>query len=393
MPRVGRPREKSKDLPLGVYPVKGRFYVRPVNQEMRRIFAVAYPGKSCAPLGADKAEARKQWVKLFVTDVPKEDAVAGTVAELIERYEREILPNLTGTTKGHRTAYCKTLKKQFGERRFARSEVEAATGNFLRTMDLTQYLRAEAVREFKDARTKRVHHGRPVGVNREVKCLSRIFKLAKTQWGYTEYNPCLQLEYNPEHAREQYHDDDAYMAMYEKAAPVMQCLMDLAQMNGARRGMLLRIMLADADLNKPALRLTLNKRRQGRPPKYKFVPWSDDLRDVVKRALELRKKVRGGKKDLKVADLETAPLFLSRTGKPFGDSAFNTAWRRAREAAGVKAGEFHFHDIKAKAISDSPDLQNAQERGDHADSTITKTVYRRKPAVVTPLPRVSKKAG
>ena len=48
MLRMGRPREKGKNLPLGVYPVKGRYYVRPVNREMRRIFAVAFPGKRCA---------------------------------------------------------------------------------------------------------------------------------------------------------------------------------------------------------------------------------------------------------------------------------------------------------------------------------------------------------
>ena len=173
----------------------------------------------------------------------------------------------------------------------------------------------------------------------------------------------------------------------------MQCLMDLAQMNGARRGMLLQITLADADLTKPHLRIPLNKRRAGAVTKYRLVPWTDDLVDVIKRALAIRAKVRGGKKDLKVSDLETAPLFLSRTGKPYGISAFNTEWRRTRERAGIPAHAFHFHDIKAKAISDSPDLQNAQERGDHADSAITKTVYRRKPSVVAPLARVSKKAS
>jgi integrase len=389
MLRVGRGRSREKDLPLGVYPVKGRYYVRPVNKEMRRIFAARFAGKNCAPLGADKAEARKLWVKLFITDLPQEDAAAGTVGELIERYERDVLPTLTGTTKDHRTAYCKRLKAVFGHRRYARSEAEASTGAFLRTMDFTQYLRAEAKREFTNKRTKVVHCGRPVGVNREVKCLSRIFKLAKTEWGLTEYNPCLQLEYNPERPRRQYHDDDAFMAVYEKASATMQCLMDLAQMNGARRGMLLRITLADADFTKPHLRIPLNKLQRDEPPRYRLVPWSDDLVDVIRRALAIRAKVRGGKKA--VADLETAPLFLSRSGKPFGVSAFNTAWRRARGGAGVKRHEFHFHDIKAKAISDSPDLADAQARGDHADPAITKTVYRRKPAVVTPLPRVSGK--
>jgi integrase-like protein len=181
------------------------------------------------------------------------------------------------------------------------------------------------------------------------------------------------------------------MNAYEKASPIMQCLMDLAQMNCARKGMLLQIMLADADMDKPHLRLTLNKRRHGRPPKYKLVPWTDDLRDVVKRALALRKKVRGGNKELKVRDLDTAPLFLSRTGKPYGISAFNTEWRRTRARAGIKAHAFHFHDLKKKSLSDSPTLADAQERGDHADPEITRRVYRTKPAVVTPLARVSKK--
>jgi hypothetical protein len=48
-------------------------------------------------------------------------------------------------------------------------------------------------------------------------------------------------------------------------------------------------------------------------------------------------------------------------------------------------------DIKAKALSDSPDLMNAMERGDHTEIRTTKTVYRRKPASVTPLPAVSRK--
>jgi len=179
MPRVGRPREKAKDLPLGVYAVKGRYYVRPVNAEMRRIFAVAHPGKQCAPLGADKAEARKHWVKLFTTNLPPEDTGAGTVAEIIERYERDIIPTLHPKTGADHTAYCKRLKAEFGDRRYAKSEAEASTGTFLRSMHITAYLRAQE------------RAGRPVAGNKEVRCLSRIFRLAKAQWGYTEYNPCL----------------------------------------------------------------------------------------------------------------------------------------------------------------------------------------------------------
>ena len=386
---MGRPREKGKDLPLGVYPVKGRFYVRPVNEEMRRIFAVAFPGKRCAPLGSDKSDARKKWVKIFATDVPAETASAGTVAELLERYERDILPTLAGPTKSARTSYCKTLKAAFGTMRYARSEAEAATGSFLRSMNLTAYLDVEAKRKVFDKEGRLLHEGRPVAANREIEFLSRVFRIAKARWGYTEYNPCLQVEYNPETPREEYHDDALYMKVYEKASPKMQCAMDLAQMNGARRGMILRLTLADVDGNGPGVWFTLNKRKRDAKQKRKLAPWTDDLRSVIARALEIRSKVRGGQREVK--DLDTAPLFLSRKGKAWGTSAFNTDWQRSRRVAGFGKHTFHFHDIKAKALSDSPDLMNAMERGDHTEIRTTKTVYRRKPASVTPLPAVSRK--
>lgn len=401
MLRVGRGRIREKDLPLGVYPVKARYYVRPVNDEMRRIFETLFEAGTIdspksIPMGADKDQMRKDWVKLFVTDVPQEEPEAGTVAELIARYRRDVIAKMPdGDAKKTHSRQCDVLAAAFGDRHYAKSEPEAATGKFLRTMDLTRWLRAEATREYSITSKKgkvRTFNGRPVGSNRIVKRLSRIFKLAKTEWGYTEYNPCLQLEYNPEFARDAYQDDAMFMRLYQKASVVMQCLMDLAQMNGARRGMLLRIMLADADLAKPHLRLTLNKRRHGRKPKYRHAPWTDDMREVIKRALAHRATVRGGQKE--VIDLETAPLFLSRTGKPYGVSAFNTEWRRTRARAGVPAKVFPFHDIKAKALSDSPSVQDAQERGDHVDERMARDVYRRKPSVVTPLPRVSgKKAG
>jgi integrase len=377
MLRVGRPRETIKDLPLGVYAVKGRYYIRPVNAEMRRIFAAAFPGKRCAPLGPDKGEARKKWVKVFVTDVPPEEAIPGTVGEIIERYEREIIPTLHARTGEDHKGYCKRLRAEFGARRYARSEVEASTGPFLRAMDVTRYLRAQEAA------------GRPVAANKEVRCLSRIFRLAKTLWGYTEYNACLQIEFNVETPRGVYVTDDMFTRVYAKAAPVLQCMMDLAQMVGARRGMLLKLTLAD--LTDEGLVLTLNKRKRTEAVRRQLIRWNEDLRAVVNRALELRAKVRGGQRAVK--DLDTATLFLNRYGKAFTETGFNSAWQRATRAAGFAKHELHFHDLKAKAVSDSPNLDDAMDRGGHLDPRTTRRVYRRKPIEVVPLPRVSKNAG
>lgn len=388
MLRVGRPRKHVKDLPLGVYPRKGRYYVFPVNQEMRRVFAVRFPGKNCAPLGPDKAEARKLWVKLFATDVPAENASAGTIAEIIERYERDILPNLIDPTKAAHTSHCKALKAAFGRRRYAKSEAEATSGNFVRSIDITQYLCAEAKRQVFNKRGVLIADGRPVAANKEIQCFSRMFRLAKTQWGYTEYNPCLQVEYNFEEQRDQYHDDAAFMKVYNKASPIMQCMMDLAQMNGVRRGMLIRLMLSDID-DARGVWFTLNKRRRTQKTKKRLATWTPDLRAVIDRALAERAKVRGGQKD--VLDSVNAPLFLNQHGKQFTNSGFNSQWYRARSAAGFGKHEYHFHDNKAKSLSDSPSLADAMERGDHIEPRTTRRVYRRKPVEVIPLARVSGK--
>jgi integrase len=374
---MGRPREKGKDLPLGVYPVKSRYYVRPVNQEMRRIFAVAFPGRRCAPLGSDKSAARKLWVKLFVTHVPPEDAQTGTVAEIIERYEREIIPTLHTRTGADHEAYCKRLKAELGRWKYAKSEAEASSGPFLRSMHVTAYLRAQEAA------------GRPVASNKEVRCLARVLRLAKTLWGYTEYNPCLQVEFNTETPRSVYVTDDMFEQVYAKASPVMQCMMDLAQMVGARRGMILKLTLVD--MTEKGLMVTLNKRKRTEAVRRQLIRWNDDLRAVIDKALELRGKVRGGQK--KVDDLDTAPLFLTRLGKAFSETAFNSAWQRATRAAGFSKHELHFHDLKAKAVSDSPNLDDAMERGGHLDPRTTRRVYRRKPVEVIPLPRISKKAS
>jgi hypothetical protein len=65
--------------------------------------------------------------------------------------------------------------------------------------------------------------GRPMAGNKEIRCLARIFRLAKTLWGYTEYNPCLQVEHNIETPRGVYVTDDMFRAVYEKAPLLLQC--------------------------------------------------------------------------------------------------------------------------------------------------------------------------
>jgi hypothetical protein len=242
-------------------------------------------------------------------------------------------------------------------------------------MDISRYLRLpESLK-------------RPVAANRGIQCFSKMFTIAKSLWGYTEYNPCLQAIYNIETARSVYAFDAMFMKAYEQALPILQCMMDLAQMHAARRGLLLKMTLGM--IQDEGVLLPLNKKRKADPQRYQRIMWTDELRDVINRALELRARVRRGQKA--AADLDTAPLFLNRKGKAITITGFNWMWYRARNGAGFAKGEFHFHDIKAKSMSDSPDAVNAMEHGGHVDLRMAKKVYRRKPMEVIPPPPVSKK--
>lgn len=377
MPVVGRPRKKNKDLPLGVRLVAGRYYVRPVNESMRQVFARLFPGKKTAPLGSDKAKMREQWVRLFCgpkAEIPK----AGTVEEILERFVEDELPRVnpaTGrplyaeTTRSSYLGHIRRLKQEFGSRRYARSEAEAASGNFVRTMDVNAYL-------------MRHERSRPYGANQDIVCLASAFRAAK-RWGLTEYNPCSGISYIPHSARQQLVSDDAFMKVYEKAVPILQCLMDLGQMCGARRGALAAITLAD--IRDTGLRVVSNKTKRGQIPKETIYPWTDDLRAVVERAKALRSTRKGS------GTVASMHLFLSRRGGPFSKGALDSMWTRAVEAAGIDRETFHFHDIRAKNASAGEDDLEAMKRLAHSDLRTTRKTYRRAPDVVQPLPAVSRR--
>lgn len=137
------------------------------------------------------------------------------------------------------------------------------------------------------------------------------------------------------------------------------------------------------------LLLPINKRKKTEAQRYQLIRWTDELREVINRWLVLRKKVRGGQKE--VEDLASAPLFLNRHGKAVSETGLNSMWQRTARAAGFGKHEFHFHDIKAKSVSDSPEEIDARNRGGHTDLRTTHRVYGRKPIEVIPLPAVSKK--
>jgi integrase len=106
-----------------------------------------------------------------------------------------------------------------------------------------------------------------------------------------------------------------------------------------------------------------------------------DLWRALRRALELRKKNRGG-----AASLPSDFLFITKHGKPYGKEAFKSLWRAVRQKLNLGPREITFHDMRAKAASDSASDVAAQELLHHEDVKVTKRVYRRKVPSSVPLP-------
>lgn len=388
MPRMGRPRSRHKDLPPGLFEARRRWYWRATNEASRQVLATLAPGKSSTPAGATKEDARRWWVREIV---PRLDAAApletqpGTVAEILDNYVREVIPEFTSESgRDGATRYVAALRKAFGARRYAKTEAQAMSGGdgYLRDVDVTRYLYQ--------------NRERPAIANREIRTLAKAFVLARRRWGLTMYNPAIQAEYHTETPRDVYVDDAQFLAIRQHASPALQCMMDIAQMLGPRKGMIFDIRLGDIEFDPEpdpdgdsvgTLWLRPNKRRSKAPAKREPAVITPDMGTVLRRAIELRKATRGGGSVM--ADLPSAHLFLTRAGKPYGKSAFARIWKTARDAAGIKAREITFHDLRAKAGSDAASEADAQRLLGHKDAATTSRVYRRKRHPKVPLPKVA----
>lgn len=365
---AGRKRIADK-MPVGVYLQKGAYYCRPTNALMREIFAVRFPGKKSIALGVDEREMREQWKKYFRDDPLADGSPTGTVSELIARYEREILPDVPATTRDTEGYWLPNLLERFGRIKYAKSEVEAVRGDFLRRMHVQAYLT-------ECAKT------RPVAVNREISTLRKIFRYAQS-WGLTEFNPCMDVRRNTETPRDTYISDAILLTIYQKAHPVLQCIIDIAQMFGCRPGEARG--LRDDDILDDGVRLIPLKGKRGQPNKPRIYSWSDDLVQVIERSKQLRAEILA-----KTGKPRQPFLFLTPQGEPYNKDALVRVWSRTVERAGYDSTMYHLNDIRAKTGSDVYAAGNeAADHLGHTDSRTTRRVYDRLPRKIAPVVPIS----
>lgn len=369
MPRPRTVNKKIPDLPRGMRKVGQVWYWRGTDgltKEIEQRLKAAGLAMRC---GTTPIQARLWWEKhispALVSAMPDDD-VAGTVEELIRKYEGDDLASFKReATRKEYQGRVRRIRPAFGKLRYAKTEVQAMLPGHLSAVAITKHLHD--------------NRERAASANKDVQLLSRIFRLARIRWGLTTFNPCDAIEYLPESPRDQYVSDDRYAEIYAAASPILQCMLEISTQTGAREGMIFDIRIGDFDDGQITLRVT--KKRNGKGHEAKSYTMTPDLKATLQRALELRKKNRGG-----AVSLPADYLFITKHGNPYGKEAFKSLWRAVRTKLGLAAREITFHDMRAKAASDASSDMAAQELLHHEDVKVTRKVYRRKVPASTPLP-------
>ena len=329
---MSRPRKTNKHLPQYVTVIHGSYWYRPPDGKAVRI----------APEGAEYLV----WKFMAEMTTPSSPpATNSTLREFFERYKREVLPSKAPRTQKDYSRHLVILDRAFGHMR----------PDDVRPRDIGQFL------------------DRPKGkiqANRQVAVLSAVYAKMVGRWYVAERNPCQKVERNPSEQRTRYVTDQEFEAMYSMCSPRLQLAMDLALLTGQRQGDLLS--LPWKNVTEEGILF-----RQGKTGKRLLVGLSPALSAVLERARKM------------VPVLEIGGHVLrTRKGTPYTSEGFRAMWQRTMRRA-VRLGRlterFTFHDLRAKSVSDTTDIQKAFERAGHTSMAMTRGVYDRGIRKVTPL--------
>jgi integrase len=178
-------------------------------------------------------------------------------------------------------------------------------------------------------------------------------------WGEERYdipgNPCLGVKPNKERPRDRYVSHLEYEKALSLAPEWLQIAMGLAYWCRARRAEVLAMTYEDVTEDG----LIVNRLKNS----MSEITVSEQVADLVVRSRSLSEG--------------SNHLVRNTRGKPVREAGFNSAWRRLA----VRMGDdhFHFHDLKAKGISD---MKNEQWAGHKTKKALA--VYQRRMCKVYP---------
>lgn len=241
-----------------------------------------------------------------------------TLAELIDRYEREVLPA--------RPKNAKNVKRHL---HWWRTKIGAYT-----LADVSPSVIVECRNALLETKTRRNRPMSPATVVRYMAALSHAFTVAVKEWQWVDDNPFRKVSKPREpRGRERFLSEEErkrlFAACKASAHPWLHPVVTLAVSTGMRRGEILNLRWAQVDLKARRVILHETKNRSSR---------SVPLRGLALTVITELAKVRR---------IDTDLLFYgTNPAKPF---ALDNHWRAAMKAANLK--DFRFHDLRHTAAS------------------------------------------
>ena len=352
----------NKQFPKGWVSKHGKIYYR-VPESVRHL----WDDKAWYPLGSTPTEAYQTWHEKVE---PAQAKSINKVCDLMDRYELEVVTQKAPNTQRSNKSSIQRLRGVFGD--MLPDDVKPSM----------------AYQYFDKVQGK---HGL-VTARHDIAVLRHAFTKA-VEWGVIDRNPLIQqLRLKSVKPRTRDIQDWEIQAALSVPVPVHpkaargvllgQNYIRFTLMTGARRGDILSIMLSD--IKEDGIHITLNKTKDTTGRRHIYL-WDEDgdLRATVAQVLALYGKRR-----------EDSPLFCTVNGDSYLDTStgqtygFNSVWsrfmKRLIENTDVEES-FGDRDLRAKVAGDSDTLEDASNRLGHADTSITKRVYRRKPVSIRPL--------
>lgn len=289
---MGRRRQTNLDLPPRMH-LKGETFYYVTTTHPRKWIG----------LGKDLNEARRKWA-----DIEAGENGGASLATLIDEWmDSDSFAKLAPNTRKQYTSVAKQLKDVFAD--------------FKTVADI----KPQHVAQWQDDHKSRVN------ANTGKSILTTVLNIAIRR-GIIERNPAKEVENLTVERRKRYITDEEYIAIREKAHPVLRAAMDLSYVTGARIGDILDMKLSHISADGLLV-------RQEKTNKLQLFKRNAALDLAIENAKAIKRPVRG--------------LFLLCTmrGQQYDYQQLNLWWVKAREEAGVE--DVHFHDIRGKSATDA----------------------------------------
>lgn len=260
-----------------------------------------------------------------------------TLNELIDRYIREISPNLAPTTHCRNAQISKNLKSFFGQ--YLLKDISTSL--------VSQYKAEMQEKDYSKGT-----------ILKELGLLRRMFNIAIHEWELCKENPIskvLKTLGNGDNKRVRYLSTEERYKLELALPSWLRPIVTVASHTGLRRGNILELTWQNVDLTRKTI--VVNKTKNNEPI---GIPLTET---IVKTLSELSR----------IKHLFSPLVFCDREGVPYSPYKVSVAFKRACKKAGIENFRFHDlrHDFASKLVQAGTDIYKVKALLGHKDLRMT----------------------